>query len=207
MKQFNVISMMIAVAGLAMAQPVTVQTSRYRGMRVAEFSTPDGRIRVHMPESAGEFSGAVLADPAGKSETEKTANGAKLQGYVVEIEGRGAAVAKGVLKAALPAAGGALILRNPKGEVTASVAHAPGEWGRDPSFPAYYPLFDLMPATRMPVQSGVPMAVPGAFDANFENTQVRIGGEPAAILLESGNSVVVVPSDSVRGPADMAITE
>lgn len=208
MKTFNAISVIVAVAGLAMAQPVTVQTSRYPGMSVAEFSTPDGRIRVHLPESAGVFSGVVIGEPAGKSEKEKTANGAKLQGYVVEMEGRSATVAKGVLKAAMPAAGAVLILRGPNGEVTtASVAHRLGEWGLDPNFPEYYPLFNLMHPNRMVVQSGAPAAVDGHFDGNFETTQVRFAGEPAAMLLESQNGVVVLVPAGVKGPADLSITE
>ena len=51
------------------------------------------------------------------------------------------------------------------------------------------------------------MTIPGPFDGSFDNTGVRIGGEPARIIAESPRSLVVRVPEGEPGPASLEVSE
>lgn len=61
------------------------------GLYVTNFTTPQGLIRVNLPDdmAAGDtVSGSIYAEPTGKNETERAKNRDELNGYVVELLGQ-----------------------------------------------------------------------------------------------------------------------
>src|SRR5215510_3068264 len=61
------------------------------GISTASFTTPEGKIQVHVSSDAAPgdtISGVVLAEPAGQTPQEQQANLGTLTGFVVELEGQ-----------------------------------------------------------------------------------------------------------------------
>ena len=98
------------------------------GISTASFTTPEGKIQVHVSSDAAPgdtISGVVLAEPAGKTPQEQQANLGTLSGLVVELEGQPAKVAsrqyEWTVPAALRVARAMLRLRRPDGRVVSQV--------------------------------------------------------------------------------------
>ena len=73
----------------AAGQP-SVVTEIKNGMRVINFNTASGQIRVNLPDDmmAGDtISGTVFTEPKGNTPEEKTQNQDQLNGYVVDLDG------------------------------------------------------------------------------------------------------------------------
>lgn len=178
MNSFRSYTMFFAAAGWAFAQMGT-------GMAVKEFAMPEGKVRVHLPDSAGRFSGRVVAEPAQPG---------MLEGYVVEMGGARASVKGGVLSGVMAAAGAVLTLRDASGKAVQSVPFQPGEWVSEGMVPRI-------------VQSGRPVALPGSFDADFATTNARVNGNPMEVLLETQDRAVVSIPVETRGPAVISMNE
>ena len=77
------------------------------GVSTASFTTPEGKIQVHVSSDAAPgdtLSGVVLAEPAGKTPQEQQANLGTLSGLVVELEGQQTKVASKQYEWTVPAA-------------------------------------------------------------------------------------------------------
>ena len=77
------------------------------GISTASFTTPEGKIQVHVSSDAAPgdtISGIVLADPAGQTAQEQQANLGTLSGLVVELEGQPSKVASKHYEWAVPTA-------------------------------------------------------------------------------------------------------
>ena len=98
------------------------------GLSTASFTTPQGRIQVHVSSDAAPgdtISGVVLAEPTGQTPQEQQANLGTLTGFVVELEGQQTKVSarryEWTVPAALRVGRAILTLRGPDGRVVSQV--------------------------------------------------------------------------------------
>lgn len=195
------------------------------GLHTATFTTPQGTIKVHLPDdmAAGDsISGTVVADPAGQNESEKAQNQDELNGYVVELEkqptppGQGPGrwtIPIGVVQA-IP-----VILKDPRGREVGRVRvpvepspNAPPPGGRPrPQTPRQPPRQQPQPPGMLQIptvgQPGKPIEIRGAFDGNSEATGIRINGNEAQVLAESPRKAVVQTPADVVGQAEVEVSE
>jgi CHAT domain-containing protein/tetratricopeptide (TPR) repeat protein len=91
------ISFILIASQTFLAPPATAQnasgyhvdSNSTNGLYVANFTTPQGSIKVNLPDdmAAGDtISGTVATEPTGKNEKERAQNLADLNGYVIELE-------------------------------------------------------------------------------------------------------------------------
>src|SRR5882762_7305870 len=86
------------LATLAAAQNATgyrVDSNTNNGLYVTNFTTPQGLIRVNLPEVmvAGDtVSGSIYTEPTGKNETDRSQNLEELNSYVIDLVGQETAV-------------------------------------------------------------------------------------------------------------------
>ena len=91
---FVVIASQTPLASHASAQNAAgyrADSNSNNGLYVINFTTPQGLIRVNLPDdmAAGDtVSGSLYAEPTGKNETESARNRDELNGYVVELAGQ-----------------------------------------------------------------------------------------------------------------------
>jgi hypothetical protein len=162
------------------------------GVSTASFTTPQGKIQVHVSADAAPgdtISGVVLADPAGATPEEQRANLGSLIGLVVELEGQQTKVASRQYEWTVPAAlrmGRAMLaLRSPGGRVVSQVPVP-----IDPQ-----PPLALGPVTSdvtLPtdIQVGRPAIIRGRSDGRLRGKTVDVGGTAADLLASSPRQVV-----------------
>jgi len=199
-----------ALLGLPLAgqKKFSASSEQDWGLRRIKFSTPQGEVRVSVPNDlrpGDTLSGTVVAEPSGKSDKQRRKNGDRLNGYVVEAEKQRAPVGTQALKWTVPAgASGAayFILRNKKGKELARA-----------SVPALSPAAD--PAATRPEQfrfprigqAGRPITVEGPFDGDFSSSNVKVAGTGAVLLAESPRSLVVESPPDTVGPSQIELIE
>ena len=174
------------------------------GISTASFTTPEGKIQVHVSADAAPgdtISGVVLAEPAGKTPQEQQANLGTLTGLVVDFEGQRTKVAQKQYEWTVPAAlrvGRAILtLRRPDGRMVSQVP---------------VPIDPQPPLPRGPGQTGValpsdlqigrPATIRGRFDGSLRAKSVDVGGIPAELLAASPRQVVFRTSQTTRGSAE-----
>ena len=146
----------------------------------ASFTTPEGKIQVHVSADAAPgdtISGVVLAEPAGKTPQEQQANLGTLTGLVVELEGQQTKVAskqyEWTVPAALRAGRAILTLRRPDGRM---VSQVPVPIDPQPPLPRGSGQTDV--ALPSDLQIGRPVTIHGRFDGSLRGKTVAIGGSP-----------------------------
>ena len=179
------------------------------GISTASFTTPEGKIQVHVSADAAPgdtISGVVLAEPAGKTPQEQQANLGTLTGLVVELEGQRTKVASKQYEWTVPAAlrvGRAILtLRRPDGRMVSQVP---------------VPIDPQPPLPRGPGQTGValpsdlqigrPVTIRGRFDGSLRGKSVDVGGSPAELLAASPRQVVFRTSQTTFGEVPIRFTD
>ena len=179
------------------------------GISTASFTTPEGKIQVHVSADAAPgdtISGVVLAEPAGKTPQEQQANLGTLTGLVVELEGQRTKVAQKQYEWTVPAAlrvGRAILtLRRPDGRMVSQVP---------------VPIDPQPPLPRGPGQTGValpsdlqigrPATIRGRFDGSLRAKSVDVGGIPAELLAASPRQVVFRTSQTTFGEVPIRFTD
>ncbi len=202
------------------AASATVATER--GLHSVTYTTPQGKIRVNFPDdmAAGDtISGTVFSEPVGANDQERIANGAVLQGTVIDVDGQKSTAATHEFKIQVPAL------------VRPYLPISFGSGGASSSPPAVttnVPLAPTPAAAPRPMGSGATQAVPtpaqfnwppalpqaapatikGAFDGDASNTRLQIGSSQASMLAESPRQTVFqLPPSSTAGPTNLTLTE
>lgn len=89
---FVLLASQACLAHSAIAQTAyQVDVSTANGLSVTKFTTPQGSIKVNLPDdmAAGDtVSGSIYPEPTGKNQTERDQNLAELNGYTIELEGQ-----------------------------------------------------------------------------------------------------------------------
>jgi len=188
------------------------------GLLTTTFTTPSGKIAVNLPDdlSAGDtISGTVIAEPSGKDSEEKAENRSELNGFVVEAVPAGQSESDEItgevlehprtspkdrrLHWAIPAASvgvAMLVLRDRKGKV---VDRAPVSCSVHSATP---PSELQLPSTTI---AGKPLVISGQFDGNASDTKVRLDGQAAEVLAESGQKCILQPPATGAGPAKLEV--
>jgi hypothetical protein len=178
------------------------------GISTASFTTPEGKIQVHVSADAAPgdtISGVVLAEPAGKTPQEQQANLGTLTGLVVELEGQQTKVASKQYEWTVPAAlrvGRAMLtLRRPDGRM---VSQVPVPIDPQPPLPRGSGQTDVVLPSDL--QIGRPVTIRGRFDGSLRGKNVEVGGSPAELLAASPRQVVFRPTQATFGEVPIRFT-
>jgi len=174
------------------------------GLRTAEFTLPQGKISVYLPEDirAGDtITGTVVAEPSGANDAQKTANRGILEGYVVELNGppskSSGSQRTWPLHALSQYCGATLTLR---AQDRAAISAPPIRVEPPSLVPPGVP--------RLPGNAvlGRPISVSGPFDGDSANTSLKVGGQLASPLAESPRQAIFGPV-SALGTQPIALSE
>src|SRR5262245_60937489 len=188
--------------------PGDVQVSG--GVSTASFTTPLGRLQVHVSADAAPgdtISGVVAAEPAGATPQEQQANLGSLTGFVVELEGQQTKVASRQYEWTVPMAlrtGRAMLtLRSADGRVVSRTAVP-----IDPQPPAVVPgpasAGIIFPAD---IQVGRPATIRGRSDGRLRGKTVDVGGAAADLLATSPRQIVFRFSQQTFGEIPIRLTD
>jgi hypothetical protein len=173
------------------------------GLCTTTFQTPQGKIKMHLPDdlACGDtISGSVIAEPSGKDAKERQKNMDELSGYVIQAEGITISVAKGVFKWVVPttAAVCRFILKDKKGKkiTKADVSVNP----KPPSMPHKYHFPQV-------AQWGRPVEICGPFNGNFKDTSLKVANKQARFLAESPRKAIFESPHSVVGRTTFGMSE
>jgi hypothetical protein len=186
------------------------------GVNETLLSVAAGRVRIYLPEDirpGDTISGLVSAEPTGKTEAEREKNADVLIGYVVEIAGarqttwekagkRLVSTIKFALSSGTSPTG---LLKSQVGN-TISNFNIPVSSIGITSPPTTSPGPDDF---KLPTlgQQGRPLQIQGPFDGSFDNTTVRIGGQPVEQLAESPRSASFRSPENVTGVTEIEMKE
>lgn len=193
-KLIAILSLILLHTLAAGAQTATPQISVQGGYRVVTFETPQGKLRVYVPDDmqpSDIISGSVVLYPNA---------GSSFEGYFIDAGGKRSAVAERFIKFIVPAGTGALSLTVVDGTgvafATATVPVVASRSTKPSSFE--------LPKSG---QAGRPLEIPGAFDGDFATTRAQIGDQPAALIAESPRKLMVIIPLEPLGPATFSVTE
>ena len=179
------------------------------GVSTASFTTPEGKIQVHVSSDAAPgdtLSGVVLAEPAGTTPQEQQANLGTLSGLVVELEGQQTKVASKQYEWTVPIAlrvGRAILtLRRPDGRM---VSQVPVPIDPQPPLPPRTGLTDV--ALPSDLQAGRPATIRGRFDGSLRGKTIDVAGAPAELLAASPRQVVFRTTQPMFGEVPIRFTE
>lgn len=178
------------------------------GVSTAAFTTPQGKIQVHVSADAAPgdtISGVVLAEPAGATPQEQQTNQGVLTGLVVELEGQQTKVADRQYEWTVPATlrtGRATItLRGAGGRV---VSQLPVPVDPQPALPAAGPGTVDLPRD---LQIGRPVTIRARSDGSLRGKTVEVGGNQADLLAASPRQVVFRVTESAFGEVPVRYTD
>jgi hypothetical protein len=179
------------------------------GVSTASFTTPEGKIQVHISSDAAPgdtISGVVLADPAGKTPPERQANLGTLTGLVIELEGQRTKVAsrqyEWTVPVALRAGRAILTLRRPDGRMVSQLPVP-----IDPQPPLPRPSGQVNAALPSDLQIGRPVTIRGRFDGSLRGKTVDVGGHSAELLAASPRQVVFRATQPTFGDVPIRFTD
>ena len=162
------------------------------GLSTASFTTPQGRVQVHVSSDAAPgdtISGVVLAEPAGQTPQEQQSNLGTLTGFVVELEGQQTKVSERQYEWKVPAAlrvGRAILtLRSGDGRLVSQVP-VPID-PQPPLAPAPGPASVELPTD---LQIGRPATIRGRSDGTLRGKTVDVGGGMANLLASSPRQII-----------------
>lgn len=179
------------------------------GISTASFTTPAGKIQVHVSSDAAPgdtISGVVLAEPAGQTPQEQQANLGTLSGLVVELEGQPTKVASKQYEWTVPATlriGHAILtLKRPDGRV---VSQVPVPIDPQPPLPGGTGHSDVIFPSDL--QIGRPVTIRGRFNGSLHGKTVDVGGSAAELLAASPRQVVFRASQPTFGEVPIRFTD
>ena len=179
------------------------------GVSTASFTTPQGKIQVHVSSDAAPgdtISGVVLAEPTGQTPEEQQANLGTLTGFVVELEGQQTKVStrqyEWTVPAALRVGRTILTLRGSDGRV---VSQVPVPVDPQPPLPrGPGPTNVALPTD---VQVGRPATIRGQLDGTLRGKTVDVGGGTAELLASSPRQIVFRVTQTPFGEVPIRFTD
>lgn len=182
------------------------------GVLIVDFKTPEGLIKVFLPDdiSAGDtVSAAIRAYPSGGTPVTKNKNLSTLNGYIVETSFFRVTVGKKSVKLSVPRnmAGARMkftlrdIRMKSLGSVSIPISLSSPEGvnsGTRTPFDYQCPLVG---------KAGRLVTIKGPFDGDFATTDLRIGNEKADVIAESPRKLVFESPADIAGSVEMVMTE
>ena len=179
------------------------------GISTASFTTPQGKIQVHVSSDAAPgdtISGVVLAEPSGQTPQEQQTNLGTLSGLVVELEGQPSKVGskhyEWTVPVALRVGRATLTLKRPDGHI---VSQVPVPIDPQPPLPRGAGQADV--ALPSDLQVGRPATIRGRFDGSLRGKTVDVGGSPAELLAASPRQVVFRTTQPTFGDVPIRFTD
>ncbi|HYV24690.1 MAG TPA: hypothetical protein VE969_05585 [Pyrinomonadaceae bacterium] len=175
-------------------------------IRTLVLKARNGEVKVQLPANiaAGDtISGTVITEPKGKTEADKAKSAGELNGLVIEVGTQRWPVSGGVIKGlVIPSSlsrAPELILLDAQGRKLdrATLPVAPAQ------------NIHTLPNFVIPElgRSGRPLLVPGPFDGDSSNTNVKIGVTDAKVIAESPRSAVVDVPKTTVGPSNINVND
>ncbi len=176
------------------------------GMTVVSVATSSGNIQAFLPEylvAGQKISGTVIAQPTGINPEMFSESSSRLQGMVLEVNGK-PVKPNNKFDWVIPATAGlaTLVLKDGSGNVLSSqIVPVLPEAPVIPTIPGGAP-FDIPPIC----ESGKPISIVGNF--NLETpTNVTIGGMNVPVLVESPQGITTWCPPSVVGSTEITIKD
>lgn len=204
-------------SNIAFAQTPTTAKVAQGGVRETVLNVAAGKVRIYLPDDIrpGDIiSGFVTAETGGATGQEREKNSAELRGYVVEIAGsqqkpwqtvgkKLQSTIRFTLNAGAAPTG---MLMSKTGKTAISNFNIPVS-----SVGITNPLTSSPTANdfHLPTigQQGRPLEIQGPFDGNFDNTSVKIGGQPVEQLCESPRAASFRSPENVTGVSEIEMKE
>jgi hypothetical protein len=182
-----------------------VDTKTGNGLVVTTFDTPQGKIKVSLPDdmAAGDtITGTVEVEPNGKNDAERAQNQDELNGEVIDIGGQKTKVGDKKISCTIPltltdAAKTITLIRNgqPVGTSTVPISNT-----RPPA-----PTQFTVPTGG---QQGRPIQIQGPCNGTSgPQDSVTIGGTVAPVLAESPRQLIVQNTSNTVGPTNIVCNE
>ncbi|HEV7684904.1 MAG TPA: CHAT domain-containing tetratricopeptide repeat protein [Pyrinomonadaceae bacterium] len=204
---FSVCLVLIATQTQLTPQATAQNATGYRvdsninnGLYVTNFTTPQGLIRVNLPDVivAGDtVSGSIYTEPTGKNETERSQNLEDLNSYVINLGGQETVVADKTFTRSIKGTITIVLLHHGQSVATATIPLAVTA----PPRPTQFTVPTGGQQGRL-LQIDCPCN--GAFSAQ---DYVKVGGKPLPLIAESPRKLVVHNTSEVSGPGNMDLVE
>jgi hypothetical protein len=173
------------------------------GLHSVFFYTPQGKIRVNLPDdiAIGDIiSGTLIATASGKNDKAQAKNLKSLKDYILEIDGQKTSAGENWGKWKMPDSKELLItLKNKKGKIVSQT-----QIPLLPEYPTQKPGEFTLP--RMG-QAGISLPVKGKFNGDFSDTDCRIGDRKLKLWAESPRKVIVESPMDPIGLMDIILKE
>jgi hypothetical protein len=185
-----------------------VVTRASNGLHTSTFSTPHGRILVHLPAdlAAGDdFVGSMELSPVGAGRR-RVRNLKALEALGLRFSENSPSIRAGYFRAQIPREiPGFVYLQLVDGKSDLAWAMVP--CSRDPAPPADDSDTPSSGGLLIPwgAEAGQPIAIQGHFDLAPENWKVRLGGKSAPVLASSPRSLVVRSPKQIIGRCPIEI--
>jgi CHAT domain-containing protein/tetratricopeptide (TPR) repeat protein len=191
------------LAPRAAAQNATgyrIDSNTNNGLYVTNFTTPQGLIRVNLPDDmvAGDTaSGSIYTEPTGKNETERNQNLEDLNSYVIDLAGQKTTVRDRTFT------------RSIKGTIAIVLSHH-GQSVATATIPI------AVTAPPQPTQFTVPtggqqgrlIEIDCPCNGTFSSQDyARIGGTTLSLIAESPRKLIVHNTSEVSGPTNLDLVE
>ena len=182
-----------------------VDTKTANGLFVTTFDTPNGKIKVNLPDdmSAGDtITGTVECEPKGKDDSERAKNQAELNGEVIQIGGQQTKVGDKKISCTIP---------NPLNSEAKTIVLLNGG---HPVATSEIPISITPPPTptqfTLPTggQQGRPIEIKGPCNGIIGPMDtVKIGGTVLPPLAESPRQIIVQDTNNTLGPTTIECNE
>ncbi|HEV7746078.1 MAG TPA: CHAT domain-containing tetratricopeptide repeat protein [Pyrinomonadaceae bacterium] len=197
------IAMHTRLASATAAQNATsyrVDSNTNNGLYVTNFTTPQGLIRVNLPDDmvvGDTVSGSIYTEPTGKNETDRSQNLEDLNGYMIDLGGQETAVGDRAFTRIIKGAITIVLLLHGRSVATATIPIAVTA----PPRPTQFTVPTGGQQGRL-LQINCPCN--GVFSAQ---DYVKVGGTALPLIAESPRKLVVHNTSEVTGPTNMDVAE
>jgi CHAT domain-containing protein/tetratricopeptide (TPR) repeat protein len=177
-----------------------VDSSSADGLYATIFRTPQGTIKVNLPDVmvAGDtVSGSIYTEPSGKNETERRQNLEELNGYVIDLVGQQTAVGVRTFTRNITRTITIVLLHHEQSVATATI-------------PILTTAFPSPTQFTMPTggQQGRLLKIDCSCNGVFApQDYVKVGETQLPLIAESPRSLVVHNTSEVAGPTNMDLRE
>ena len=196
-------SVYIFESAIEAKEKVTAKVTTSGGIHVAEFTTPQGKIYLNLPDdmAGGDIiSGKLTLEPSGLNEKKKTKNLESLEKYTLDVGGQKTPPGSRWGKWNIPAVKDlSIILRNPKGKVIASTRTAVSRETPAPGSGTFGCDKAGLAGSIIPIR--------GNFNGDFSDTDIRIGERELIKWAESPRRVLVKTPEDVIGLTTLSLKE
>ena len=178
-------------------------TQTRSGLVVSTFATPQGTLRLYLPDDANagdQVSGLITAQPAGQTKTEKDMNLGEIASFNLVFDSKTSPVIDGKAKWRIPVSANSIVivLQNKDGKEIGRTDIPLQDSKQDP-----IAAFGLAGVSQI----GKPIQINGPFDGDLDNTQIDMNGQQLNVIAESPRRVIVAAPEGMSGLVTLQLKE